>query len=309
LPAVWFTPAEGEGLSLAAMPLSDNLRPMISTPRPLAICADDYAISPAVSLGIRQLAEAGRLTATGVMTCMPAWPAEAPSLSDLGERIAVGLHFTLTDQRPLGPLPELAPSGRFPSIGGLLKQSLAGRLPAAEVANELERQLDAFERHFGRPPDFIDGHQHVHLLPGVCEAVLAIFDRRLDRTACWLRDCTDRPAALWRRGQSVKAGFIAVLGRRLAKAAAARRIRTNRGFSGFYDAAREDLAAALPRMVQAPGEAHLLMVHPGHVDAELSACDSLTLPREAEWSFLIGPGLPEVLADRGLVLAGRDFPG
>ncbi|HIJ63596.1 MAG TPA: ChbG/HpnK family deacetylase, partial [Rhodospirillaceae bacterium] len=152
--------------------------------RRLLICADDYAISPAVSAGIRELAQAGRLSATGVMSCMRHWPEEASSLRPLAERIAVGLHFTLTDQLPLGPMPVLAPAGRLPAIASVVTRGLFGALPAAEIAGELERQLDAFERHFGGPPDFIDGHQHVHLFPGVWPLVLGLFGRRLDPARC-----------------------------------------------------------------------------------------------------------------------------
>ena len=35
----------------------------------------------------------GRLSATGVMTCMPAWPDEAQALKALDRRVAVGLHL------------------------------------------------------------------------------------------------------------------------------------------------------------------------------------------------------------------------
>ncbi len=276
--------------------------------RRLIICADDYGISPAVSLGIRQLAEVGRISATGAMTCMPAWPAEAPALRPLAEQLAVGLHFTLTDQRPLGAMPKTAPDGRFPGIGGLLKHSLSGRLATAEVAAELDRQLDAFEAHFGRPPDFVDGHQHVHLLPGVRRVVLSAFGRRLDPARCWLRDCTDRPAALLARGQVAKAGVIALLGRGLGKAAAAKGVATNHGFSGIYDWRQSGLGPALPRLLAGAGDGHLLMVHPGHVDAALAACDSLTTPREAEWTALMGPAFLPFLASRGLKIAARGFP-
>ncbi len=276
--------------------------------RRLIICADDYGISPGVSLGIRQLAEAGRISATGAMTCMPAWPEEAPLLRPLAEQVAVGLHFTLTDQQPLGGMPKTAPQGRLPGIGALLKDSISGRLAMAEVAAELDRQLDAFEAHFGRPPDFVDGHQHVHLLPGVRGLVLSVFGRRLDPAHCWLRDCSDRAAALIGRGQWAKAGFIALLGRGLRKAAAARGIATNHGFSGFYDSRRGGLGPALPRLLAGAGDGHLLMVHPGHVDAALMACDSLTTPREVEWTALMGPAFLPFLASRGLKIAARGFP-
>jgi predicted glycoside hydrolase/deacetylase ChbG (UPF0249 family) len=274
-------------------------------PRHLVICADDYGISPAVSLGIRQLIEAGRLSATGAMTCMPSWAVEAPALLPLAGRVDVGLHFTLTDQQPLGAVPGLAPQGRFLPIGGVLRRSLSRQISVAEVAAEFDRQLDAFEAAFGRSPDFIDGHQHVHLLPGVREGVLAAFGRRLDPARCWLRDCTDAPAKLLARGAAAKAGFIAALGLRLRWAARRRGIALNRGFSGFYDPARQTLVERFASLLRGAGDGHLLMVHPGHVDAALTAVDSLTSPRQAEWDFLGGAALPKQLADHGFVIAGR----
>ena len=277
----------------------------LSSPRRLVICADDYGISPAVSLGIRQLIEAGRLSATGAMTCMPSWAAEAPALLPLADRVDVGLHFTLTDQQPLGNAPSLAADGRFLPIGGLLRRSLSRQISPTEVAAEFDRQLDAFEAAFGRSPDFIDGHQHVHLLPGVRQVVLAAFGRRLDPARCWLRDCTDAPAKLLARGAVAKAGFIAALGLRLRLAARRRGIALNRGFSGFYDPAGQTLDERFTALVSGAGDGHLLMVHPGHVDAALTAIDSLTTPRQAEWDFLGGAALPKLLAEHGFVIAGR----
>lgn len=275
----------------------------------LCICADDYGISPAVSAGIRELAAAGHLSATGVMAGMDAWPDEASALKDLAGRIDVGIHLTLTDQRPLGPMPVFAPSGRFPSVGGLLRLSFQGGLAGREIRDEIARQLDRFEAHFGRPPDFVDGHQHVHLFPGVREEVLALFGGRLDRRRCWLRDCTDAPSRLLGRPLPLKASFIALLGQRLARLAKADAVAMNRGFSGFYDAARMPFGEALPRMLARASDGHLLMVHPGHVDEQLRALDSLTGPREGEWRVLMADDLPVRLAALGFHLAGRAFPG
>ena len=269
--------------------------------RRLILTADDYAISPAVSAGIRTLAANGRLSATGVMATMPDWPAEAPSLRALKDRVAVGLHFTLTDQVPLGPLPGLAPRGRLPSVNRLLLDSLLGRIPTQEVADEFERQLDRFEAFFGAPPDFIDGHQHVHLFPGIWPVVQAAFGRRLDPHICWLRDCRD--PHVWRRGSRVKAGFISTLGRAASDAARTRGLRSNRGFSGFYDYGGGNLAQFFAPMLKGAEDLHLMMVHPGHVDDKLRAIDSLTDPRQAEFDYLNSDDFPRQLAAMGFELA------
>jgi len=269
--------------------------------RRLILVADDYAISPAVSAGIRELAIKNRLTATGVMATMPDWPAEAPALRALKDRIAVGLHFTLTDQRPLGPLPNLAPTGRFPGVNQLLLRSVLGRIPEQEVADEFERQLDRFEAFFGAPPDFIDGHQHVHLFPGIWPVIHAAFGRRLDPSLCWLRDCWD--PHFWRRGSLIKAGVISTLGRAAHLAARTRGLRSNRGFSGFYDYQGGNLARYFVPMLKGASDLHLMMVHPGHVDDSLRAVDSLIEPRQQEYDYLSGDQFPADLASLGFKLA------
>lgn len=274
--------------------------------RRLFLIADDYAISPGVSAGIRALAENRRLTGTGVMATMPIWPAEAPALRDLHQHISVGLHFTLTDQVPLGLAPRLAPNGRLPTVGKLLLGGLAGQLPRQEIADQLERQLDKFETHFGAPPDFIDGHQHAHMFPGIWPTVLDIFGRRVDPAKCWLRDCCD--FRLSKRGQAFKAGVISVVSRGASRAAQAKDLRRNRGFSGFYDYAAGDLATFFRPMLSDAQDGHAMMVHPGHVDAELRAVDSLTDPREREWAFLMGDEFTAQLAAAGFQLARPGFP-
>ena len=272
----------------------------------LILIADDYAISPGVSAGIRALAERRRLTGTGVMTTMPHWPSEAPALRTLHERVSVGLHFTLSDQRPLGVMKKLAPAGVLPSVGKLIVAGIAGAIPRQEVADELERQLDAFETHFGAPPDFIDGHQHVHVLPGVWPVVQGVFRRRLDPAKCWLRDCRD-PHVL-RRDQGFKAGVISFLARAASNAARAGNLISNRGFSGFYDYKAGDLATFFRPMLAGAGDGHAMMVHPGHVDESLRAVDTLTDPREREWAFLMGLDFPAQLAAARFELAPPGFP-
>jgi predicted glycoside hydrolase/deacetylase ChbG (UPF0249 family) len=276
------------------------------TSRRLILIADDYGISPGVSAGIRDLAERSRLTGTGVMATMPDWPAEAPALRALHGQIAVGLHFTLTDQVPLGRSPRLAPNGKFLPVGKLLLAGIGGAIPRQEVADQLERQLDKFETHFGAAPDFIDGHQHAHMFPGIWPTVLEVFGRRVDPAKCWIRDCCDFRLA--GRGQAFKAGVISVLSRAASKTARDRNLCRNRGFSGFYDYGAGDLAAFFRPMLTDAHDGHAMMVHPGHVDAKLCAVDSLTGPRERELAFLLGEEFPAQLAATGFELARPGFP-
>ena len=134
---------------------------------------------------IRDLIARRRINATSVMVGAPSFDAgEARALDavageNAGTRAAVGLHFTLTAPfRPLGAYRPIAADGAFLSLRQMLARGLARALDGRAAAAEAERQIEAFRPAFGRPPDFIDGHQHVHLLPQVGDALLAVMKER-----------------------------------------------------------------------------------------------------------------------------------
>src|SRR6188472_654979 len=101
--------------------------------RNVVLCADDFGLSDGVSRGIVELAQMGRLSATGAMTNMPGWKRNAAELPPLKERIGIGLHLNLTTGVPLGQMPHVAPSGTFPALGEILGKALRGALPQEEV--------------------------------------------------------------------------------------------------------------------------------------------------------------------------------
>lgn len=271
----------------------------------MILCADDYGIAPGVSRGIRQLAAAGRLSATSCMTVFPEWPEEADRLGDLVDRIDIGLHLTLTDQRPLGAMPKLAPDGRLPTLGRLIGLAHLGHLDRLEIADEIARQFDAFEAALGRPPAFIDGHQHVHLLPGIRESVLALFDRRLDRRTAWLRSCAEPAASiLRRRNDARRALVIAGLARPLHRATGRSGIATNLGFSGVTSfRADRDVEADMADYLSHTGARPLIMCHPGEPDDILAARDPILGARAAELSYFGSARFAEALDRHGVVLA------
>src|SRR5687768_2108209 len=95
--------------------------------RSVVLCADDFGLTDGVSRGILDLAEAGRLSATGAMTNMPGWRRNAPGLRPLKGRISVGLHLNLTTGRSLGPVPGLT-DGACPPLNEVLRRALTRRL-------------------------------------------------------------------------------------------------------------------------------------------------------------------------------------
>jgi hypothetical protein len=271
--------------------------------RRLVLCADDYALAPGVCDGILALAGAGRLTAVSCMTASPLWPAQATALRPLAGRVDLGLHVTLTDQAPLGPMPRTAPAGRLPPLGRLAARSLAGRLAQGEIAAEIDRQVAAFRDALGRPPDFLDGHQHAHVLPRIRAAVLAA--ARAIGPQVWVRDCFEAPGTVVARGVAVrKALVIAGLSAGLGGRAAALGVPVTAGFGGVLDYARgSSLRAAMPRFLERLGPRPLVMCHPGTPDATLAAADPLVGPRADELAYLGSDAFAADLARAGVTLA------
>ena len=269
------------------------------------LCADDYALSSGISRGILEALGAGRLSATSVMTTRPSWPKGAHELRNFKAAADIGVHLNLTLGSPLGNMPAFAASGCLPKISRVLKAARKKELPEAEIGQEISRQLDGFCEHFDAGPAFVDGHQHVQVLPQIRSQLFACLEEKGFSGKVWLRDCSDRPWRILRRGvELTKALGIAWLGSGFATEASARGFATNDGFSGFsaFDPAH-DFAADFGRYLRAPGRRHLIMCHPGICDEELVAADPVTLSRERELSFLLSPAFTAMLARKGARLA------
>jgi predicted glycoside hydrolase/deacetylase ChbG (UPF0249 family) len=275
--------------------------------RKLWLCADDYGISPAVNRAIRDLIGRGRINATSVMVTTPSFSApEAQALSDLAapnRRAAIGLHFTLT--APFRPTAlayrPVARDGAFLSLAGTFAAGLARRLDPDALAAEAEKQFAAFRAAFGRPPDFVDGHQHIHLLPQVSDAVLAAVRRMAP--GAWVRQC-GRMTPLWRRLDDPKGLVLDLLSARLRARCAALGVLTNSAFAGTYDFTRARAFDALfASFLQGLPDGGLVMCHPGFVDAELQRLDAFTTMREQEHAFFAGERFPALLAAHGIELA------
>ncbi len=276
----------------------------------VSLCADDFGLSPGVNRGIIEALAAGRLSAVSAMTTRPSWPKGASSLRRFAASADVGLHLNLTLGSPLSFMPRFAPSGHLPDIARVLKTAHKGDLPELEIRREIARQFDSFIEHFGAPPDFVDGHQHVHVLGRIRYWLFDELDARRLAGKVWLRDCADRPSRILRRNAELKKAFsLSWLGRGFAREAAARGFSTNEGFSGFseFDPCR-DYAVDFATYLRAPGRRHLIMCHPGYCDAELVLIDPVTLTRERELSFLLSPAFAEMLEHASLRLTRMTPP-
>lgn len=273
--------------------------------RRIWLCADDYGISPGVNRAIRDLIERGRLNATSAMVVGPALGRrEADALrasASVSRRCAIGLHATLSAPfRPLTMYFRPIEGEMFLPHAKLFRRGLSLRLDDEAITIELKEQLAAFAELFGRAPDFVDGHQHVQLFPGVQEAFL----RAVKEAApgAWIRQCgQNRP--LVQRLDSPKALVLDALSVQFRRRARRAGLAFNPAFAGAYDFTREpDFAPLMPQFLQAMPEGGLVMCHPGVVDEVLTSLDPLTVQREREYAFFGGEQFPPLLEASELTL-------
>ena len=277
-----------------------------SGPRRIWLCADDYGISASVNTAIRDLVVRGRLNATSVMVAAPGFHrSEAISLNvfnSVTPRVAVGLHVTLTAPfRPstagFRPLKE----GAFLQVAALLRHAALRRLHPDALKAEIASQMRTFVNTFGRAPDFVDGHQHVHLFPQIAAAFLDVVKETAP--GAWVRQC-GRVVPFSARFADRKGLLLDGLSHRFRRRAAALGLRTNPAFAGTYDFDDDaDFAAIFPRFLDQLPDGGLIMCHPGFVDAELQRLDPLTTLREKEHAYFAGDTFPALLASRAVALA------
>ena len=241
----------------------------------IVLCADDFGQSEPINRGILQLVQAGRLSAVSCMTGADAWPECGKDLARQRHAVDIGLHFNLThacqfqswSARPLAPL---------------LIDAFCGRLDRRALAATLHAQLDRFEAVVGQAPDFVDGHQHVHILPGIRAVLLREISRRYRGQEPYLRNVNPH----LRGGPALfKAAFLKTLNSGFTRAASRAGLPCTRGFGGIYSLRPEaDFAALMRHWLAQAQHGDLLMCHPGA--ASIDPADPIAATRPLELQHL-----------------------
>jgi len=243
------------------------------------INADDYALDERVDAAILELAGKGVVTAASAMVLSPRWMVAARALRTAS--LSRGLHLDFTSQFAAG-------TSQHYGLSTLIARAFTRRLDLKLVRQSIARQLLIYEEGVGAAPHFVDGHQHVHHLPGIAEVLVEVLSDRYAGEArlIGLRICKPKQ----RRG--TKADVIARTGaERLSKLAEERGHFTNTDFAGVYNFAE---TASLPQLWQswlegASGAWPLVMCHvakPGGADGDV---DPIRAARIREYDWLKSP--------------------
>jgi len=197
------------------------------------------------------------------MTESPHWPAAAGHLLALDGGHEVGLHFNLTHpfNQPEKP------------VGRIMVSAWLRMIDPANIEKRFDEQWQAFTRAYGREPDYVDGHQHVHAFPVIREVVAARLKELAPRA--WVR-------SLDVRVDSPKAGILAWASHGLTKVLASEGLATNRSFAGLRPYSPVfDFRKAFREWMGNSADGTLLMCHPGLESQDrtdpIAACRPLEL--------------------------------
>lgn len=242
--------------------------------RVLVVNADDGGLAESSDDAILQCAAAGVLRSATVVANGPTAAAFVRRATAAG--LALGLHVNLTQGRALTGVCRTLTDDR--GCFGRDKQDVwrraaEDRLDPGEVAAEVRAQLQRL-RDLGATVGHVDGHNHVHLFPGVRAALSQ--DLAVRAPAVW-PERFPRPFVAWSR--ELRDGF-----------------RTPPAFAGFRFC-HEPTADVFLDEATASGTAVEFMVHPGSRPGSpftSSPC------RDEETRVLCAPGLAAALRARGL---------
>jgi chitin disaccharide deacetylase len=269
----------------------------------LIVNGDDFGFSESINNGIVRAHTDGILTSASLVAAGGAFD-HAVRLARARPTLDLGVHLTLTGERAAAPplsVPSLLCDGRslWPNPAEFLQRFVRGAISIDEVELELRAQLTRV-LDTKLPISHLDGHQHLHALPGI-RGVVAGLARH------YAIDFVRRPCERLR-------AFMLHDPHRLGRAAANvalsllcgfplfSRTRSTNHFVGFYFGGRLNranlttLIDALPRSGTCE-----LMCHPG-ADADDTGHFAADYDRRAECDALCDPDVRHELQKRGIQL-------
>lgn len=270
----------------------------------IILCADDYGQNTAISQAIIALLKEKKLSATSCMTNAPQWLAHSVWLTPFKDQADIGVHFNLTDGKPLSAAYIEAYGETFASLSTLLKKCFLRQLNPSVIYAELNAQLDQFVAGVGRLPDFIDGHQHIHHFPLIRDALLKLYEERLRPVNCYVRSVNDSTA--WQRFREsayLKRLIIQLSGAQPFKQQLIQlRIPHNTSFSGIYDFNHAaNYATLFAHFLKESKEGGLIMCHPGLPHTENK--DEIAVSRPQEYYYFQNETFNEICQQYNVIIA------
>jgi hopanoid biosynthesis associated protein HpnK len=284
-------------------------RDKVSARKEVIVNADDFGLHPDVNAAIVEAHQRGIVTSASLLAGGGAFE-EAVALARANPRLDIGVHLALTEIEPCAPINRIpilaAADARLPrNAAALLRRFLTRGIPEREIEAEFRAQIERV-RARGLAITHLDGHQHVHVLPGAAR-VVARLAREYDVPAVRL----PREPISWPRHMPFRRALRRLLESAVLRLSCswARRVFTRAGlvfpcrYYGFANAGH--MARTIPGIV-----AHLrpgltvVGCHPGRADATLAAAFDWGYDWSAELQALCAGSTRAALQSAGAQLCG-----
>jgi predicted glycoside hydrolase/deacetylase ChbG (UPF0249 family) len=136
------------------------------------VSADDFGISPLANRNILELVELGKIDRVGVMAHGNFSNEEIREILESGVKMDIHLDI----------LHEFHENRRerertFLRLAEFLGKLFSGQLTAKRVGAQWEKQMEKFREIFGKSPDGINSHEHVHFFPLFFKIALKLQDK------------------------------------------------------------------------------------------------------------------------------------
>jgi predicted glycoside hydrolase/deacetylase ChbG (UPF0249 family) len=254
------------------------------TEKNIILCADDFGQNASISEGIIDLCHKGRINAVSCMVNGEAFLSHIEALKTTG--VSLGLHLNLTHGKALiSGEPHL-------SLGALLQTIYLSRVFSQDdVYAEVHAQIKAFKQVVGFYPQFIDGHQHVHQLPIVRDALMQAV------SSCGFHPWFRTTYSDITKVKSFKALLLYLLGgKKFAKVIRQSGFATCQGFTGEYPLHQGGKYRSRFKkfLIQIP-DGGLIMCHPGLISQDPQ--DPIASIRFEEYDYLSSPEFISDLKD------------
>lgn len=283
--------------------------------RSLIVNADDLGWTCGVNRGIAEAHKNGIVTSATLLANGAAFD-DAVQLARRLPSLGVGVHLNLSDGAPIVPPEEISTlvgkDGRF--LGGpekLLLRLARGRVSVADVEREWDAQIRKV-RSAGLEPTHLDGHKHVHMLPGLFPVALKVAKRhgivcvRISLEESSLRAALaggDGHSASVVLKQGVQARGLKLLTRDAREQADRAGIGAADYFCGIAQTGQLTLRGVEKLLHSLPEGITELMCHPGYADDDLrDSATRLQSSREKELRILTGASVRNCVASLGIRL-------
>lgn len=281
----------------------------------LIVNADDLGWTEGVNRGIAEAHRGGLVTSASLLANGRAF-VSALDVARSNLELGVGVHLNLSNGPPTANPNEVssllnAQGQLHLATGALFLRIVTSRLNLDEVQREWEQQIRKV-RGSGISPTHLDGHKHVHMLPGLFEIAVRLakkhgirgirISHEDSRLRAWLSSGTQQNTTVLLE-QAAQARVLKFLARNARDLADHAGLVTTDYFCGIAQTGALTSDGVETLLKNLPDGTTELMCHPGYADDDLQNSPTrLQQSRQAELRILTEERTRKLVAREGIRL-------